>query len=250
MPIKCGHCTGHHDTVADVRLCAKAKPRDDDMSKVSSPLRPKQVKFLRDLLSQFGLELEGDETPETISYLVGQPIISALVDARRFKATGKSFTLPAGTRLLPPGRSGKSGKQGTRGPTPPQMPEVKDGYYAIPDEFLGYTKNDLYFCRVVHKNGRIYVNQIVGGRPEYGMRLPQTIAWLKAILEFGIEDAGILFGREMQQCRRCALPLTKYASRGVLYGGTCADKVGLGREWRELDAIARKEGLDNEEDAA
>jgi Family of unknown function (DUF6011) len=226
MPIRCGHCKEMHDTVAEVRDCAGVGPRRDPKE---GPLTMPQQKFLGDLLRQFNCELEGNEYINTISYAAGQPIISALVDARRLKATGKSFTLPRGVRQLP------AKARGERTPTHPPLPDVPEGHYAIPSRT---GNNDYEFYRVdKSKSGRTYVKMIIGGHPEYnvnGFSNVRTI--LETIVKFGIDKAGYLYGQELQQCRHCNRSLTKYASRTLSMGRNCAYGHGVGAKWDAVQA--------------
>lgn len=245
--ISCGHCKGKHPTVAEVRVCSgietgrkQGKQWRDDLLPDSGGLRPKQIKFLADLLAEFSLELANGLTPETITYRDGQPIISKLIDARRLKVTGQSFSLPAGTRLL---AHPDKGKPRERTPTrTPKLPAVPDGHYAIPGKLLGYDKNDLYFYRVATPEtgdwaGRTSVKTIVGGHPEFYLRRKEIFPVMQAIVKFGIENAGILYAHETRNCRYCNYHLTRKASRVMSIGPECAEKNGKGAEWRELDAL-------------
>jgi hypothetical protein len=235
MPIKCGHCKKSHETVADVKECSE---RHTD-----SGLSERQQDYLGDLLDHFGIELI-DVTPETISFQNGQPIISKLVDARRNQATGKPFELPAGTRhLAHPNR----GKPRERRPTMPGLPDVPKGHYAIPSRT---GNNDYEFYRVDHvtnetwPNGRMYLKVIIGGHPEYNVRGWKNMkAVLEAIVNFGIDKAGLLYGQEIERCRYCNRELTKYASRILSAGRTCCDQRGYADEWDALQA-ERPVGVD------
>jgi hypothetical protein len=226
--------------VAEVKECAGIKPAKE----TTGDLSIRQQKFLSDLLSQFGLELEAELTPETIGFRWGQPIISALVDARRMKATGKSYTFPPGTRLL---SHPDKGKPRERMPTFPPLrpqPKVPDGHYAIPS-LTG--NNDFDFYRVEMNTtgpwaGRISVSTIIGGHPQYYVRgAGKVVQVLDAIVEFGIEEAGLLFGQKLKHCRYCNRDLTKYASRILSAGRHCCSKHGKAEEWDAIQAL-RPEG--------
>jgi hypothetical protein len=228
MPIKCGHCKKSHPTVADVKACSARQTH--------SGLSPKQVAYLHDLLDHFGIELI-DATPETISFQDGQPIMSKLVDARRNQATGNSFELPPGTRhLAHPSR----GKPRERSATMRALPDVPEGHYAIPSRT---GNNDYEFFRVDRPTegawaGRTYVKTVIGGHPEYNVRgLKNIRGVLEAIVDFGIDKAGLLYGQELQQCRHCNRELTKYASRILSAGRHCCDKRGYADEWDAVQSL-------------
>jgi hypothetical protein len=233
MPIKCGHCTKYHETVAEVKECSG--------SHSTSTLSAKQVKYLSDLLDHFGIELING-TPDTVSFQTGQPIISKLVEARRNQATGQPFELPNSTRhLAHPNR----GKPRERRPTFAPLPDVPAGYYAIPSRT---GNNDYEFYRVDRPTtgewaGRIYVKTVIGGHPEYNVRgLKNIRGVLEAIVEFGIDKAGILYGQEIEKCRHCNKDLTKYASRILSAGRHCYDIHGgdVG-DWDALQEYAKDE---------
>jgi hypothetical protein len=239
--IACGHCKEKHETVDQVRECSEAK-RAGKTTYLTLP----QQKYLGDLLGHFGLELEGDVDTNTIPYKNGQAILSALIDARRQQATSKSFTLPAGTRLLP---HPKKGKPRERRPTlniyKLNIPDVPEGHYAIPSRT---GNNDYEFFRVDRPTtgdfaGRIYVKMVIGGHPEYNVRggLKSIIVVLNAIMEYGVDKAGLLYGHELKQCRYCNRELTKYASRILSAGRHCCDKRGRAAEWDAVQLL-RSEG--------
>jgi hypothetical protein len=235
MPIKCGHCKKSHETVADVRACSAKN--------VHSELSERQQKYLGDLLDHFGIELT-DATPETINFQDGQPIISKLVEARRNQATGKPFELPSGTRhLAHPDR----GKPRERRPTlHVELPDVPEGHYAIPSRT---GNNDYEFFRVDRPTngdfaGRTYVKTVIGGHPEYNVRgINNTRAVLEAIVDFGVDKAGLLYGQKIKRCRYCNKRLTKYASRILSAGRYCCDIRGYADEWDAVQKL-RPEGED------
>jgi hypothetical protein len=228
--ITCGHCKEKHETVDEVRACSatgRAK---------AANLSVKQQEYLGDLLGHFGLELEGGMTVDTIPPDQGMPILSALIDGRRQQATSKSFTLPAGTRLLP---HPSKGKPRERRPTYPPLPDVPEGHYCIPS-MTG--NNDFDFFRVDRpKSGRIYVKRIIGGHPEYNVSgFKNVVKVLKAIEKFGIDKAGLLYGQKLRQCRYCNRELTKYASRILSAGRHCCDKRGRADEWDAVQLLRPK----------
>jgi uncharacterized protein DUF6011 len=238
--MKCGHCKGDHETVTQVRKCAGIKetgntktrslPRSRATEGDDADLTLKQQKFLSDLLAEFGLELQGAHdgmNPATIDYQSGKRILDGLVDARRFKATGRSFTLPAGVRQL---AHPEQGKPRERTVTRQPMPDVPAGHYAVPAALLGYEVNDLYFYRVDRPTegpfrGRTYVKAIVGGHPDHRVNYKASVKALEAILKFGVEDAGILYGTQLGRCRKCNRHLTDELSRALGIGPECRSRA-------------------------
>jgi hypothetical protein len=172
---------------------------------------------------------DGDWTINTIPYRDGQAILSGLIDARRFKATGKPYSFPPGVRINPhPSRPAE------RTPTRRPMPDVPAGHYAVPSKT---GNNDFDFYRVKRtETGRTYVKVIIGGHPEYGLKFGPTIEVLERIIKFGIEKSGWTYGQEVEQCRYCNHRLTEYASRKLSMGPDCAEQHGLGQEWRIVQA--------------
>src|SRR5215472_5348215 len=173
MAIKCYHCRkvdggGYHDTIAEVRACADST-REAAQSRFSG-LSEGQQSYLIDLLAQLHLELIDGATPMTISYRDGQPLITALARLRRERAMGRTMELPNGVRPVAHPESSRSERYSAQ----PSMPKVPPGYYALPASALGFKKNDLYFYRVKPARQRLFVNAIVGGRPEYGMKIPEA----------------------------------------------------------------------------
>jgi hypothetical protein len=231
MAIRCGHCQKTHETVAEVRECAGVNPTPDPKY---TNLSERQQKFLGDLLAQLHCELADGVTPETVSYQVGQPIITALVAARRNKSTRRTFTLPAGVVQLARPHDGERAERTSR---KPGLPDVPAGYYAVPS-LTG--NNDLDFFRVKHHAkgnwvGWTFVDRVIGGHPEMPLRGKTTKQALDAIIAFGIEDSGILYGLKIGQCYNCNRHLTENASRALSLGRTCAYKKGHGEEWDALN---------------
>lgn len=96
--IKCAHCQGRHDSVAEVRKCAGVKQQGFPET---SGLSENQQVYLRDLLGQLHLKLDNNETPETISYEIGHLILRALIDVRRLKVMDKPYSFPPGVSVVP-----------------------------------------------------------------------------------------------------------------------------------------------------
>jgi hypothetical protein len=222
MAIKCWHCKESHETVAEVRECSGV---DTGAVKVMerTNLTKNQKRYLNDLLHQLSLVLDGDVTPDNIGYETGQPLLTALVAARRNMAMGKAFAIPAGTKRMANAHRGQSRE---RTATQREMPDVPEGHYAVPS-LTG--NNDLDFFRVDRPDkgdyvGRTFVKRVIGGHPDASVRGKQAVAALEAILEFGPEDAGILYGSTLGKCRRCNRHLTDELSRNLGIGPECRSK--------------------------
>lgn len=249
--MKCGNTREHgshdHETVAEVRECYGVDSGESQAkSAMYSTMSEKAQKFLSDLLNQFSLELEDGLTPDTISPARGKPILDSLISARRNKAMGKPYKLPDGVlQSANPSR----GKSKTRTSTPRiPLPDVPAGYYAVPD-WTG--KEELKFFRVKRPvegdwAGRTFMDQVVGGHPEMKCHGAFLRKALEAILEFGPEDAGILYGIKIKQCYSCNRHLTKKASRALSLGRHCAYKRGHGEEWDALNAGFNDEDADDD----
>jgi hypothetical protein len=123
---------------------------------------------------------------------------------------------------------------------------VAEGHYAVPANLLGWTENPIYFFRVDKPTegrwaGYLFVKHVIGGHPRINVKRSQKNTILQAILKFGVDKAGQLYGDEIGQCRDCNRELTKYASRKLARGRTCAGKAGIGDLWDEIEANAPRE---------
>lgn len=212
------HCGGQHDTVQEARDCEGNITQEIKYEFLSM----NQQRYLGDLLSGFHAILSDDRDIATISYDDGKPILEALINARRLQATHKPFGMPSGV-LLDPGF--KVSKRKTRTPTRLKYPYVPSGYYAVPD----WTKNQTYkFLRVKEGKGdwegRIFVDEVIGGHPDAPIRGRLAVKALNAILAFGVEEAGIAYGTELHHCSECNRHLTDDMSRALGVGPECRTK--------------------------
>jgi hypothetical protein len=88
--------------------------------------------------------------------------------------------------------------------------------------------NELAFWVVKRgRNDRIYLNQFIGGQGPVHVRMskPAQVAVLRKIHAAGVEASAVLFGQELGQCYRCALPLTNDRTRAAGIGDDCAGQV-------------------------
>jgi len=251
MAFKCGHCGDRHDTVKEGQRCfeSKRQAKGDNKSKTTSDflkgvvdaqietMRPGAQKFLADLLRQFGLVLANDMTPETIPWQDGKKILSALIDARRLKASGKPYSLPDGVLHDPRARTSPSSVK-----RPAQkLPDCAPGYYAVPD-WKNPESGELKFFWVKTKKGTgpyagwTFIDKVVGGHVDQPCRGKFAVEAINAILDFGPESAGVLFADRLKHCYKCNKHLTKKASRIIKMGRSCAYRNGKGADWDALNA--------------
>lgn len=125
-------------------------------------------------------------------------------------------------------------RQTQRGP----LPDVPEGHYAIPS-LTG--NNDLDFFRVDRPTegsyaGKTYIKRVIGGHPDKNIRFGQFRPVLEAILKFGVDESGLLYGQKIRACRFCNRHLTVFASRQLSCGPDCAAQRGMGMLWEELQS--------------
>jgi hypothetical protein len=230
--MRCGHCKEPDVDIEHVRKCADVPHVEDDKP---SGMSENQQNYLDDLLHLFGLKLEGDLTPATISYESGHPILSALIVARRHRTMGQDFELPPGVVVLSNPSKGKPRERVSS--IQSNLPDVPQGYYAVHNWKNG---EELKFFFVKKPKtgewaGFTFVKEVIGGHPEMPVRGKYMAEALKAIVKFGIDDAGVLYGLRIKHCCRCNISLTKKASRVLGLGRHCAYERGKGEEWDDLN---------------
>lgn len=174
------------------------------------------------------------------------------VDAMRTRLLGRhrDGTLSRGdasdaiTQLLKVPANDRSDRAAAGPPSPTRFADVPAGHYAI-----GSTgANDLAFYRVDRPTsgeyaGRVYVKQVVGGKPDQNVPFKQLAGILARIdgdtydrpanPELGI-DAGLFTGPdgaakryadEIGRCTRCNRRLTDKTSRSLAIGPECRNKA-------------------------
>ena len=248
MAFKCGHCGKRHDTIAEGRECAANKRQakgDDtpatpdflkqDVDAQTEHMRPGAQKFLADLLRQFGLVLTNDMTPATIPWQDGKKILHGLIDARRLKSTNKPYSLPDGVLHDPKARTSPSS---VRQPTRKRLPDCPPGYYAVPD-WTGHEELKFFWVKIKGGHGPYagwtFIDHVVGGHADQPCNGKFAIDAIKAILEFGPDNAGVLFADKFKHCYKCNKSLTKKASRVLKMGRHCAYQNGKGEDWDALN---------------
>lgn len=118
------------------------------------------------------------------------------------------------------------------------LPDVPEGHYAIPS-LTG--NNDLDFFRVDRPTegsyaGKTYIKRVIGGHPDKNIRFSMFRPVLEAILKFGVEESGLLYGQKIRACQHCNRHLTQFASRQLSCGPDCAAQHGKGELWQEIQS--------------
>jgi hypothetical protein len=116
-------------------------------------------------------------------------------------------------------------RKAARKPQTSNLPEVPEGYYAVPSRT---GNNDLDFFSVDRPtegrwNGYVFVKRVIGGHVDTPVRGSEARLALEAIIEFGVEEAGVLYGREIGRCYVCNRTLTDDLSRELGIGPVCRD---------------------------
>lgn len=126
-------------------------------------------------------------------------------------------------------------------------PDIPEGYYAV-DSLTGNNDVDFFCVDKPEKGqwaGHVFVKQIVGGDQWFPCKGRRKYEVLEAITRVGWNIAGERFAAERKECYKCLSDLTKYASRSLGLGRTCAGKCGLGELWdhiqREWEAAERED---------
>lgn len=106
------------------------------------------------------------------------------------------------------------------------LPEVPEGYFAVPSRT---GNNDLDFFSVDRPSegrwaGYVFVKRVIGGHVDTPVRGSEARLALEAIVEYGIEEAGVLYGREIGRCYVCNRTLTDEVSREMGIGPTCRER--------------------------
>jgi hypothetical protein len=100
---------------------------------------------------------------------------------------------------------------------------IPQGYYATKSR-TGTNDIDFWFVRVPDTGkwqGFRFVRRYLGGQGPIQIRTAEQMAALHAILEDGVEAAGMLFAQELGKCRKCGRDLTDETSRELGIGPVC-----------------------------
>lgn len=125
-----------------------------------------------------------------------------------------------------------------------RYPDVPAGHYATTSRT---GNNDYDFWNVSRPTegkwaGYTFIERVVGGHEDIKVRGAEARQALQAIVDAGINEAGILYGQEVGSCFKCNTHLTRKYSRAMGYGPDCADKLGLPFDHAEYARSAKLEG--------
>jgi hypothetical protein len=184
MSIRCGKCQGRHETIHDVRECYGIP---DLPASVAEPASPAQRKAVNAILGQQGY--------------------SGPMSAGQARA------------VFSRAESEPSSRYPVKIDAPMPVPE---GYYATPS---ATGNNDYDFWQVQHGQkkweGYVFVKRVLGGHdPQHISRIMQNQA-LKAITDFGVDKAALMYGTELGRCSSCNRTLTDETSRLLGKGPDC-----------------------------
>lgn len=214
--MKCGNCKGDHESVAEVKECygvvANPGVYIEPAGKPFKELSEKMYNFINKLRIERGEKpfLEGyEEASETQSFGWAKWEIG------RLQGIPKTSAASALDKIIS---------------------TITEGFYAV-NSLSG--NNDLDFYKVEKPTsglwaGFTFVKMIVGGKPEYNVKGARRHDVLKAIAEADPDIAAMVYSQETNDCNKCGINLTKYASRQLGNGYTCAERRGLGPEWLRL----------------
>jgi hypothetical protein len=226
--MKCGKCKEDHDSVAEVRVCYGIVDADGPVDVAfenvtvtvgqtdERPITEKQYNLIQKLRAERGIEV----LPESYSQAIAQ-----------YKLAWAKYVEIPRLFAIRPSVAPAQVKDGSAS----QM-DVPEGRYAI-DSLTG--NNDLDFFKVDRPMegkwaGYTFVKQIVGGHPEYAVKGSRKNRVLQGILDAGVDNSAMAYSRATSTCNKCGIDLTKYASRVLGKGHTCADKCGQGAEWNSI----------------
>jgi len=210
--IKCGNCRGTHESVQAVKSCYAGRKATATAPASGATYRENQYAGSCALCGATVEPKAGRLLPKDagqrgydVLHLVGE------------------CPAPAGTvrRVV--------------GPTARDFSAVVGGYYATVSA-SGRNDYDFWYVKEGRKPGYRFVKRVLGGQSPIRISGGEAIRALQAIIAEGIDKCGNRFADEMEQCRYCRKDLTKYASRQVRCGRTCAGNHGLGADWDRAHA--------------
>lgn len=111
---------------------------------------------------------------------------------------------------------------------------IPEGHYAI--DGRDGRDTDFYHVDVPTEGkwvGWTFVKMVVGGKDDIRIRDWDKIWAILGTIKQDPQEAMLRYGRELGQCGKCHIHLTKYASRHLGIGPDCAEQIGMGDLWRE-----------------
>jgi len=200
--IKCGKCSGTHESVAQVRRCYAANGKAPANSVRSN-------RYAADC-ADCGGRVEANEgrlDSNSGSWQVrhADPSLCKPVEVK------KSYTSPA-----PEAQAPKAAER-------LDFSDVPGGYYATANT-RGTNDLDFWYVKEGRRPGFRFVKRVIGGQGPQHISRTESIRALYAIREAGVQKAGELFADELGRCWKCGLPLTDEESRARRMGPVCAAK--------------------------
>lgn len=204
MSVRCGHCSGQHDSVNEVRICSQGGIAK--MVEAPRPLRrptPAQVNYIKDLRTQLGLV----PVPPEAAQPKDSDTASSMIELLKEELATRIAANPAPTAIAPTA-----------------LPKVADGYYAVD------TDGKISFYHVNSPTegrwaGYTFVDVQAGSD---FIKLPSQRVRNAVIAKIAVDpkEASLRYGREIGRCGVCGRTLTNQDSRDRGIGPVCADKMG------------------------
>ena len=204
MSVRCGHCSGQHETVNEVRICSQGGIAT--MVEAPRPLRrptPAQVNYIKDLRTKLGLI----PVPPEAAQPKDSDTASSMIDLLKEELANRITANPAPTSIAPTA-----------------LPKVADGYYAVDTD----GKISFYHVNTPTEGrweGYTFVDVQAGSD---FIKLPSQRVRNAVIAKIAVDpkEASLRYGREIGRCGVCGRTLTNQDSRDRGIGPVCADKMG------------------------
>lgn len=204
MSVRCGHCSGQHETVNEVRICSQGGIAT--MVEAPRPLRrptPAQVNYIKDLRTKLGLI----PVPPEAAQPKDSDTASSMIDLLKEELANRIAANPAPTSIAPTA-----------------LPKVADGYYAVDTD----GKISFYHVNTPTEGrweGYTFVDVQAGSD---FIKLPSQRVRNAVIAKIAVDpkEASLRYGREIGRCGVCGRTLTNQDSRDAGIGPVCRDKMG------------------------
>lgn len=204
MSVRCGHCSGQHETVNEVRICSQGGIAT--MVEAPRPLRrptPAQVNYIKDLRTKLGLI----PVPPEAAQPKDSDTASSMIDLLKEELATRIAANPAPTSIAPTA-----------------LPKVADGYYAVDTD----GKISFYHVNTPTEGrweGYTFVDVQAGSD---FIKLPSQRVRNAVIAKIAVDpkEASLRYGREIGRCGVCGRTLTNQDSRDAGIGPVCRDKMG------------------------
>lgn len=198
--ITCGSCKGKHETVAAVRACygqpVATAPAAQAASapKATKPATEKQAAFIQRLCQERAVAAPSFATTAEASAVIEALLTMPKVVAQNGQPTKTVAPVPSGRYAIDHDGTVKFVK----------VDKVEEGKWA----------------------GRTFV-KVQASDNEYPIKNPATrAAMLQAIVDQGVQQAMLRYGREIGSCGHCGRTLTNEESRTYGIGPVCRAKMG------------------------